>query len=226
MSRTIGTTAQPGLFKQFPGKLSDMEVEDKDASVDPRIVQTKRNLATALEKLVHLHDPNKITISALCKEAGVSRPTFYQHYSSIFDLYGETIAARLATAAPEIFGSFHIADNPLRAVSTIVSYVDDHRDSIVALLDTNMMRFSAGKLMRGWLDERLARVFYQVKVPELSTDQADRITFATNGILGLMFKRLRQSEAQSTPDELGTRLITLVRTALGAKPSNQESADR
>jgi AcrR family transcriptional regulator len=190
----------------------------QDQQVDPRVVQTKKNLRSALERLIKSHDPNKISVSALCKEAGVSRPTFYQHYSSIFDLYGAAVMDKLAEFEPGLFDTLQHPGNPVNAIASVIGYLDDNRTAILSIMDTNVMRFGAGELVRGWLDQRLAKVHFHAQVDELTPEQADQVTFTTNGILGLVFKRLRQTQPEASPEEFATHALRLVVASMRLAP--------
>lgn len=181
--------------------------------IDPRIVQTKASLKSALERLVKTNDPSKISVSALCKEAGVSRPTFYQHYSSVFDLYGEALKEKITQLEPNLFGAGFRDTEPLQALTIVIEYLDDNRSDLLSILDTNVMRFGAGILVRGWIDERLAAGYFDARLEDLDPEQADRITFTTNGVLGLVFKRLREENTTSAAD-LAARISRLAKASM------------
>lgn len=51
--------------------------------VDRRISKTKQAIADAFEKLIVETDFDKITVSAIAREANINRKTFYLHYSSV-----------------------------------------------------------------------------------------------------------------------------------------------
>lgn len=54
-----------------------------------RIILTKRMLKEALLKLMETKSIQKISVSELCKEAGINRVTFYNHYSAPSDILTE-----------------------------------------------------------------------------------------------------------------------------------------
>ena len=62
-------------------------------------------IATAIE-LFSKHGPKRVTIQELCEAAGVSKMTFYRHFSNKLDLV-ETIRDRLAN---ETFAAFDAID--------------------------------------------------------------------------------------------------------------------
>ena len=62
---------------------------------DVRVLRSCQALGDAL--MAELAEGNglDVTISALCARAGVSRPTFYQHFASVEDLLGAAMRRRL-----------------------------------------------------------------------------------------------------------------------------------
>ena len=57
---------------------------------DPRIVKTKKQLLQAFKELLLLYDDfMNITVKELCDKAGVSRKTFYLHYSQVDELLSD-----------------------------------------------------------------------------------------------------------------------------------------
>jgi len=62
----------------------------------PRVKETKALLRNALLRLLEQRTISKISITALCEEAGVTRATFYKYYGSIEELYDAIIDQHLA----------------------------------------------------------------------------------------------------------------------------------
>lgn len=54
-----------------------------------RVMLTKRLLKESLLSLLKEKRIEKISISELCKEAGINRSTFYKHYDTQYDLLYE-----------------------------------------------------------------------------------------------------------------------------------------
>ncbi len=60
-----------------------------DTSIDPRTKRTKASLREALGTLLLEKSLEQISISELCKVAGLNRSTFYLHYSNVAELFGQ-----------------------------------------------------------------------------------------------------------------------------------------
>ena len=74
------------------------------ASVDRRVVRTRKAIRKAFMRLIQETDYQKITITAIAREADIDRKTFYLHYRSVEDLIDEIIqdeADRIAKACVE-----------------------------------------------------------------------------------------------------------------------------
>lgn len=59
--------------------------------MDQRILNTKRALRASVFKLQKKKTLSEISVSELCKDAGVNRTTFYKHYQIPEDIYHEFI---------------------------------------------------------------------------------------------------------------------------------------
>ena len=62
---------------------------------EPRAARTHESLTNALFDLLRQHDLTEISISELCRTAGVHRTTFYGHYADIYAFAGDSFASIL-----------------------------------------------------------------------------------------------------------------------------------
>ena len=58
-------------------------------SIDKRVLATKTTLQKAILSIMQKKHIDKVTVMELCKEAGVNRGTFYQHYNTPNDVLME-----------------------------------------------------------------------------------------------------------------------------------------
>jgi AcrR family transcriptional regulator len=70
---------------------------------EPRAARTHEALTTALFELLREHDLTEISISELCRTAGVHRTTFYGHYGDIYAFASDAFA-RILDDLSEISG--------------------------------------------------------------------------------------------------------------------------
>lgn len=66
-----------------------------ERKIDRRVIKTKRAILDAFMGLVATMPYEKITISALAREANIDRKTFYLHYASIDDLLEDVMEQKL-----------------------------------------------------------------------------------------------------------------------------------
>lgn len=104
-----------------------------------RIMLTKQLLQNALLKMLQNMPLHAVSIRELCKEAGINRTTFYNHYGSQYDLLSEisqrfldSIAVRLDSADAADRESVH------QRVAMVLAYMAENRDLSVLLLNNNL----------------------------------------------------------------------------------------
>lgn len=69
---------------------------------DARVTRSRAALVDAVEDVLDEGLWSELTIRGLCSRAGVSRPTFYQHFTSPEELLGVTIRHRLDQARASV----------------------------------------------------------------------------------------------------------------------------
>ncbi len=82
--------------------------------MNTKIENTKLKLLNAYAALAKTTDPANVTVTALCKEAGINRSTFYKHYSIPSDIADE-FTTRLIN---ETYESIHGREVDLPVVLT------------------------------------------------------------------------------------------------------------
>ena len=73
-----------------------------DTRTDVRVERSRAQLVEALRTLLRTRDARDISVSALCAEAGVSRPTFYQHFANLDEVAVAGIEERFARLRAEL----------------------------------------------------------------------------------------------------------------------------
>lgn len=75
-----------------------------------RVEVTKRMLREGLLRLLETKDPDKISITELCRESGVNRSTFYRYYSLPKDILTEMQDLFIEEMYNDFKGSFTVCD--------------------------------------------------------------------------------------------------------------------
>lgn len=78
---------------------------------DKRVMRTEKAIRTAFYKLLGDIDYEKISVSALAREAGVDRKTFYLHYKSIDALVDELLRERARLLARALIDGLHARES-------------------------------------------------------------------------------------------------------------------
>ena len=101
-----------------------MNQESKaEGKTDRRVIKTRAAIKAALEKLVKERGMDKLTVSALAREANIDRKTFYLHYDSIDDLIdcaaSDMVEDIISTIDPDLLSA-----NPQEQVRLTLAHVN------------------------------------------------------------------------------------------------------
>jgi len=97
-----------------------------------RIVLTKRLLQEGLLRLLEKKDLDKISVTELCRESGINRATFYNHYSSPQDLLMD-LEAQITTELDQIIQYPTTPEESLRCMETVCTYMQENAYPIIVL---------------------------------------------------------------------------------------------
>lgn len=91
---------------------------------DRRVQKTKKAIEDAFETLIQNVDYEKITVSAIAKEANINRKTFYLHYPSVEDLLN-SLAERHARGAMQKISNQGLLDADPIDIDAIVQEIGE-----------------------------------------------------------------------------------------------------
>ncbi|MFI5428080.1 TetR/AcrR family transcriptional regulator [Aeromicrobium sp. UC242_57] len=91
----------------------------------------------ALSELLRQQPSSRITISALCQAAGVSRPTFYQHFSTVDDVLTAALDERMEQVRAAVMASER--DDGRTSVARFLADVIDDPQAYKELLSAGML---------------------------------------------------------------------------------------
>ena len=150
---------------------------------DYRSVQTEHLARMALIKLMESTPLEKITVTALCKEAGINRNTFYAHYYRPEDVY------------EQIFNNWQISiqdfsdfGDPKAIIAKYVELLIKHDDLLKLIKHTDIIHnFFFQRLLKAF-QNRVLEAWQELR-PDLSLDELTmRYLFVEGGSIAIILK--------------------------------------
>ncbi|WP_028643622.1 TetR/AcrR family transcriptional regulator [Nocardioides sp. URHA0020] len=184
-----------------------------DTRADLRVERSRTQLAEALRALMRTRDPRDISISALCAEAGVSRPTFYQHFSSLDEVAAAGIEERFVRLHAEQRASGESpCDGPEASYRLLVGFLGElgaERASWQRTIGSGTAFSASRDAVESWLVDRLAE-----RTPAAGPAV---LRYAAAGFLGVVRAWLLQDDGPDRPsaDDLAASLVALSARVLG-----------
>ena len=171
---------------------------------DIRIVKTKALLQQALLSLLQHKSLDNIKVAQLCKEANVSRGTFYLHYTDVAQLFGEyfeelTDDLRKAYYEPYVRTHFqieHIDSDMIR----IFHHVQKHQAFYKIVFDPNT------PLAHYYQFFDLIRSLVRESVEPHEEDVEFIVSSSANLIIGFIMQWVREDFKQ-TPQQMNEMLL-------------------
>ena len=96
---------------------------------DQRVVKTREGIRTAFERLLETMPYGDITVSAIAREARISRRTFYVHYGTVEELLRQMARERVELAAEAV--------QPAGELHDVADYVREFSRTVLAMLHDN-----------------------------------------------------------------------------------------
>lgn len=168
-----------------------------------RVIVTKRMLKEGLLRLMKKKCIQSISVSELCKEAGINRVTFYNHYSVPNDI--------LAEMGNELISGLqvYLKENRVRPhislqerVELACNYLQENKEIAKVLFQNNTPESEfAAKLVRGQEEWKTACTELGVMYGEDGKDLL--LTFMVHGAYCMITKWLLD-DIKKTPKELGS----------------------
>lgn len=98
-----------------------------------RITLTKRMLQEGLLRLLEHKDLERISVTELCREAGVNRATFYNHYDSPQGLLTE-LEARMAQELNSLVKSPKTKEDMIQQLESVCIYLKENVKTVRILI--------------------------------------------------------------------------------------------
>lgn len=173
-----------------------------------RILLTKRLLQEGLLNLLETKALDKISVTELCRESGINRATFYNHYNSPHDLL-QDLGHQMIHDLQSITNNPKTVEELSQQLEAACSYLKEHARSLITL-------------SRCHADEDLADVFNRISSNfhhQYLRDKQSRLmdadsyhlacTYMYTGAYHLIREWLIK-DIQKTPKEIADLLIRII----------------
>jgi len=183
------------------------EAKMAEKKTDGRVRYTKMIIRDSLIALMHDKPLAKITVTEICKTAGINRATFYAHYSDPFDLLRSIEDDMMADIGAGLESAFYPEVTNIQIMLRwVFEYVRKNADVCNILLsDTSDTGFHMQVV--SMLQERFVESWASARA--VTEEDAEYLfTFAAIGSVGLIRKWLQEGMKKS-PDEMAELVLKL-----------------
>ena len=154
-------------------------------------VRSRQLIKNAYVALLNEKNVNKITVTDIIGRAGISRGTFYAHYTDVRDLYSKLENDAIATILRiiEETGILNFYDNPFPTLETNLRLLEKNKEYYRLLLSSCV----GGEFIQKLSDEFAIRFVPQL-MERFDAIEAEivrsYISFTSSGIRGMIFRWL------------------------------------
>ena len=184
---------------------------------DQRVIQTKRSLHGALLALLKNKPLESISVSELCREAGINRGTFYLHYKDVGALFDEHLRSLLQDLEESYYEPYrhvsrlepqHLDPTTIRIFHHVKKYrrfyeiVFDRKSSL-------SYYYSLFDKIKSLIRESTA------DFPHADRDLSLMIAYQANAIMGLLIQWSEEGFGRS-PESMNEHLASILQPSPGA----------
>lgn len=215
VSGGIGESTERVVAMGMPSGLEARRADGADRK-DKRVVRTEKAMRAALFKLLQERDYEKITVSALAREAGIDRKTFYLHYGSVDDLARSILRERTRALVGTLVASLEDEDaggksGSLKIAQLITAFCDEMSADASRL--RSQLRHIPLDMFLDNMPELLTEAF--VEDGRIVSNMPDEYkllcaSFVSGGILAAYRRWVMDVDARASVDQVAELLQTLV----------------
>lgn len=151
--------------------------------LDPRTIQTKSKIKMIMLRIMKTTPFTKITVSSLCKQAGINRGTFYLHYCDLYAVLDELIEEALHDEYSQEFYHCSLTDDHYQCPYGICDKIHTHPEYGVIFFDDSLTATVIEKIAAQSKNKYITSLIQQLS---LTPEQAETIFyFQLNGCLAM-----------------------------------------
>ncbi|MDV6330917.1 TetR/AcrR family transcriptional regulator [Asticcacaulis sp. 201] len=178
---------------------------------DPRFLRSFEALIRAISDLLDERALSEISITDVVRCAGVSRPTFYQHFPDLQTAAKAAALKRLSAAFPPVepialaaLGTEGIKDDIVARALPIFEHLKAHKDFY--------LRVRAGVGSLDIFEDLLPFVAHRtVRASRGDAEETDATVFLISGIVGMVVHWMTSDfQGRNRPDQMAVRLANVI----------------
>lgn len=194
---------------------------------DPRLARTRHALIAAATAALDDRDPELVSITDLVAAAGVSRPSFYQHFGDLPTLVHAAALGRVREAFETIATPDNIGDSwtsfTQHTVHELISHFADHAAFYLRAVSGPGGQHFAASVIR-FLSERLRTVSPLAPVISASLLPRELADFLAAGVFWTITSWLgTDTTERASVDEMTRRVGVLLLSSTGSSPDRIDS---
>jgi AcrR family transcriptional regulator len=182
---------------------------------NPRVVRSRETLIAAALSLLDGNAGQLPTVTEVCERAGVSRPTFYQHFGDLSTLIAEAVTQRLDTVFtavvphPGARANVNTAD----VVRALLGLIMEDKNFYKGILD-GPAALAVQRHIASYLAERLVTV--SPFAAQLREADSERVIFLSTGTTQLLVDHLFDDDATASTEATAARVASILTVAAAA----------
>jgi AcrR family transcriptional regulator len=186
---------------------------------NPRVTRSRETLIEATLSLLDGRAGQLPSVTEVCEKAGVSRPTFYQHFGDLSTLVAEAVAQRLNTVFTAVVpppGEYAETKTVMRALLELIM---KDRDFYRGVLE-GPAALAVQRHLASYFAERL--VTFSPFAGQLREVPSERVIFLAAGTTQLVVHHLFDTNPAASIDVTAARVadtLTISVAALSNSPS-------
>ena len=167
---------------------------------DIRIQKTKQHLQGTLLKMLETKPFEKINVTEICQNAGISRITFYAHYSDKYEL-ADALFEQYVITAKTMFITREKTDNPqgdslksyMNILDTILDILSDNK-TFFAIISSDQNAYLTLRLYDTVLKTIERRTIIESHKHTLRYTPAQITAFMCYGLAGFLNESIRENK--------------------------------
>lgn len=176
-------------------------------------INSQKYIMDALTALLNEHHLQDITVTDICKKAGVARVTFYKHYGTIYDVMLKSVDERINDFS-QMIANLNPHDNLQLIIEYAIEQLFSAQKILKNLIDSNM----SGVLL-DYINYGIESIFQQDTMHDNNLSRT-QILFLAGGIFNIITDWIKRG-AKESPQSLATKVYEVLPCETGIQWNRQ-----